>query len=138
MKTYINMIRKGDILIVLLLMIGSFLPLGIFSYKQAQANNENLQAIVQVDGETLKVFDLVDDGETESFLYQDEHGHENLIVRTGTSIQIQEANCGDQVCVRMNAIDASGETILCLPHRLLVEVVSDEPMNQSDGIDIIS
>lgn len=139
MNKYMKMIRKGDIIIVMLLIIGSFLPLGIFSYKQAHADDTHLQAIVQVDGEILKTFDLEDDGETESFLYHDDHGHENLIVRTGTSVQIQEASCRDQVCVRMNPIKTAGDTILCLPHRVLVEVVSDEPMdNQIDSIDIIS
>lgn len=134
------MIRKGDVIIILLLMLGSFLPLGVFSYQQAHANRSSLQAVIQADGETVKVFDLVDDGKTESFLYQDEHGHENLVVRTGTSVKIQEANCRDQVCVRMRAISEPGETILCLPHRLLVEVQStgDEPVDNGEGIDIIS
>ncbi|UJF15756.1 NusG domain II-containing protein [Jeotgalibaca sp. MA1X17-3] len=139
MKKYMKMIRKGDIIIVMLLMISSFLPLGIFSYKQAHADDTHLQAIVQVDGETLKTFNLEDDGKTESFLYHDDHGHENLIVRTGTSIEIQEASCRDQVCVQMNSIRNAGDTILCLPHRVLVEVVSDGPVdNQTDGVDIIS
>lgn len=139
MKKYMKMIRKGDMIIVMLLMIGSFLPLGVFSYKQAHADDTNLQAIVQVDGETLKTFNLEEDGETEVFLYHDDHGHENLIVRTGTSIEIKEASCRDQVCVQMNPIKNVGDTILCLPHRVLVEVVSDGPVDtQTDGIDIIS
>lgn len=138
MKKYLKMIRRGDIVIVLLLMIGSFLPLGIFTYQQASATGNDRQAVVTVDGEVVKVFDLVDDGETESFLYRDEHGHENLIVRTGTTVDMTEANCRDQVCVRMLPIDAPGETIVCLPHKLLVEVISDEPVEDADALDIIS
>lgn len=138
MMKYIKMIRRGDVIIVLLLMMASFLPLGVFTYYQAKANDSDLQAIVKVDGKAMKVFDLVDDGETETFYYVDDHGHENVIVRTGTSVEITEANCGDQVCVRMNAIDAVGETILCLPHRLLVEVTSDQPVDNIDGLDVIS
>ena len=135
---YMKMIRRGDVIIVLLLMIGSFLPLGIFTYNNAQAGQTNLQALVVVDGETLRVFDLVDDGQIESFHYRDEHGHENVIVRTGTSVEMAEANCNDQICVRMNAISQPGGTILCLPHRLLVEVISDQPVENHDGIDVIS
>lgn len=138
MMKYVKKIRRGDVIVILLLMIGSFLPLGIFSYNNAQAGHANLQAVVVVDGETLKVFDLVDDGETESFHYKDEHGHENVIVRTGTSVEMSEANCNDQVCVRMNPINQPGRTILCLPHRVLVEVISDQPVEDSDGIDVIS
>ena len=136
---YIKMIRRGDVIIVVVLMIASFLPLGVFSYRQATADEATIQAVVKVDGEIVKVFDLVDDGETEIFHYHDDHGHENTIVRNGASVEMIEANCGDQVCVRMNAIDAVGETILCLPHRLLVEVTSDEPVDQpEDSLDVLS
>lgn len=138
MKKYMRMIRRGDIVIVLLLMLGSFLPLGIFTYQQASAESNARQAVVQVDGEIVKVFDLVDDGKTETFLYLDEEGHENLIVRTGTSVDIAEANCRDQVCVRMLAIEQPGQTMVCLPHKLLVEVVSDEPVDDGEALDVIS
>lgn len=138
MRKYLKMIRRGDIVIVALLMIGSFLPLGVFTYQQASAKGAERQAVVAVDGEVVKVFDLADDGQTESFLYRDEEGHENLIVRTGTTIDITEANCLDQVCVRMLAIDDPGETIVCLPHKLLVKVTSDEPVQDSNAVDIIS
>lgn len=135
---YIKMIRRGDVIIVLMLMLGSFLPLGVFTYRQAQSESLTLQAVVQVDGETVKVFDLVDDGETETFVYEDDHGHQNVIVRTGTKVTMQEANCNDQVCVRMNDIEFVGETILCLPHRVLVEVQSDQEVEPHDDIDVIS
>ena len=135
---YVKMIRRGDVIIVLMLMLASFIPLGIFTYRQAQAENLTLQAVVKVDGETVKVFDLVDDGETETYVYVDDHGHENVIVRTGTSVDMIEANCSDQVCVRMNAIEHVGETILCLPHRLLVEVTSYQAVEPHDDIDVIS
>lgn len=135
---YLKKVRRGDVIIVLLLMIGSFIPLGVFTYRQAQADENRLQVVVEADGEVVKVFDLVDDGETETFVYHDEDGHENVIVRNGLSVTMQEANCGDQVCVRMNAVDAAGETILCLPHRVLVEVKSDEPVEPADGLDVIS
>ena len=50
-----------------------------------------------------------------------------------------EASCADQLCVRQGEIERIGETIVCLPHRLLVEVNSDKPDQQPDTeIDVIS
>lgn len=138
MMKYVKMIKKGDVLIVLLLIIGSFLPLGLFTYQQAMANQTDLKAVVKVDGETMYVFDLVDDGQTETYRYHDEDGHENIIVRTGNSVTIVEANCSDQVCVRMGDISKVGETNLCLPHKLLVEIQSDQPLETPNEIDVIS
>ena len=37
-----------------------------------------------------------------------------------------EANCGDHTCVRMGRISRAGEAIVCLPHRLVVEIVGGE------------
>ena len=39
MRKYLKMIRRGDLLIILFLMAASFLPLGVFSYHQANAES---------------------------------------------------------------------------------------------------
>lgn len=138
MMKYIKMIKRGDVIVVLLLMLGSFLPLGIFSYVQATADHSNMQVVVQANGEIVHVFDLVDDGKTETFHYDDDHGHSNTIVRTGMTVSMTEATCTDQVCVRMSDVALVGDTILCLPHKLLVEVRSDQPVENSNDIDVLS
>ena len=33
-----------------------------------------------------------------------------------------EANCGDHTCVRTGEIFRDGETIVCLPHKLVIAV----------------
>ena len=126
MMKYIKMIKRGDVIVVLLLMLGSFLPLGIFSYVQATADHSNIQVVVQANGEIVHVFDL------------DDHGHSNTIVRTGMTVDMTEANCSDQVCVRMSDVALVGDTILCLPHKLLVEVRSDNPDDNINEIDVLS
>ena len=138
MMKYIKMIKRGDVIVVLLLMLGSFLPLGIFSYVQATADHSNMQVVVQANGEIVHVFDLVDDGKTETFHFEDDHGHSNTIVRTGMTVSMTEATCTDQVCVRMSDVALVGDTILCLPHKLLVEVRSDQPVENSNEIDVLS
>ena len=41
-----------------------------------------------------------------------------------------DADCNDLVCVRsFGAISKPGETILCLPHKLIVEVRSTDGIN---------
>lgn len=135
----LRMIKRGDIIIVALLMLSSFIPLGVFSYQQAMAAGSALQVVVEVDGEVIHTFDLLDDGKTETFVYTDDHGHENTIVREGLSVRMAEASCNDQVCVKMNPIDAAGETILCLPHRVLVEVRSTNgEQTEPNDIDVLS
>lgn len=46
-------------------------------------------------------------------------------------------HCNDQVCVRSGAIDSPGETIVCLPHKVIVEITTKDNTHDQE-IDIIS
>lgn len=139
MQKHLNMIKRWDIIIVIGLMLVSFLPLGIFTYAQAAAGDAQLKAVVSADGDTMAEFVLADDNQVEEYVYIDEQGHENVIVREGLNVYMSEAHCTDQLCVRKGTVDSMGETIVCLPNHVMVEV---EPVNEDSDIendvDIIS
>lgn len=44
-----------------------------------------------------------------------------LRIADGTAAVI-EANCGDHTCVRTGAVSREGESIVCLPHRLVIRI----------------
>ena len=52
----------------------------------------------------------------------------------GITIRIKEANCGDQVCVRRGWAKENGETIVCLPHKLVIEVQGSQGGDSDDLI----
>jgi len=35
---------------------------------------------------------------------------------------VTDADCPDRLCVKQRAISKQGETIVCLPHRLIVKI----------------
>lgn len=55
---------------------------------------------------------------------------ENTLVIADGKAQITAADCPDQICVRHRAISHPGQSIVCLPHRVVVTVVSN-----ADGVD---
>ena len=59
-------------------------------------------------------------------LTKDEHGDYNLIEIDGDRVRIKEADCDDQICVRRGWATKNGETIVCLPHKLVIEVRSTD------------
>lgn len=141
MKKVIKMMKVGDVIIVGLLVILSFLPLAIFANKENQLANEDHepQIVISVDGEEVHQMDFKDDHMRETYLYENDSGHENLIVRDGDKVYIKEATCPDELCVQEGSINQVGETIVCLPHHLLVEIVSgSEEMENSNDIDLVS
>lgn len=133
-----EMIKPGDIIILVVLLLVSFLPLLIFYLSNSAGDDDYNIATVSVDGEVIKSFELVDDDDTETYEYKDEDGDTNIIVRQGEEIGITYANCGDQICVRQGNISEVGETIVCLPHKLIVEVRANNPGSTGNDIDIVS
>ena len=61
-----------------------------------------------------------------------EYGYNILMIGPG-GVRIIEADCSGQDCVRASAIHSAGGTIVCLPHKLLVRLVSD-----GDGVDAVA
>lgn len=122
-----SFIRPWDIVIILLLILSSFLPLVVFSMNQTQGNHVENQAILKVDGEVIKVFDLIEDGPTYTYKYEDSDGDYNIIEVSGERIRMLESNCGDQVCVQRGWISKAGQTpIACLPHNLFITVQASD------------
>lgn len=139
MKKFIKTLKPGDLIIIVLLVLLSFLPVVIFSMNSVSTEQANNSVVISADGVHLHEMDLVDDGETETYEYVSEDGHRNVIVREGTEVKMIDASCPDQLCVRQGTITDAGETIVCLPHRLIVEVTSDNPdVDNDNGIDVIS
>lgn len=46
----------------------------------------------------------------------------NVIKTDGQSVYVSEADCPDQICVRQGKISGSKESIVCLPHRLVIRL----------------
>lgn len=135
LKRFFEQLKPWDLLLVVLFIGASFVPWMYFNHLQSAEAAEQT-AIISVSGEVAHEVPLVDDGEREEFLIETDHGHYNRIVREGTEITIEEADCTDQLCVDMGPIDRTGETIVCLPHQVLIEVTSEssEDVPEVDAI----
>jgi hypothetical protein len=80
-------------------------------------------AVVSVDGIETVRYALTEDISEEIQGY--ENGEVHLVIHNGTA-DVTAASCPDQLCVHQARISRSGETIVCLPGRIVIRVVSDE------------
>lgn len=76
---------------------------------------------VTVQGEKEEIYDLSKD-QTVDISYEDPSFSNQMIIDDG-KVYIKEANCSDKICVNHKPISKSGETIVCLPHKLVIEIV---------------
>ena len=58
----------------------------------------------------------------------------NCEIKDG-KVTMKEADCKDQICADHKAIEKSGETIVCLPHKVVIEIRSEDGKEQElDGV----
>ncbi len=73
---------------------------------------------VTVGGEMVAELPLDEDA---SLPIETESGT-NLLVIEGAAARMESADCPDLLCVKMGAIRWAGESIVCLPHQVVVTV----------------
>ena len=120
---FYNMKTKGDekaigkadlVLLFCVLLIAFF---GLFFYEKLKSPGHAVR--IQSGQETIKTLPLSADTE---FSVTTDAGENRVIIKNG-EVLVKEADCPDKLCVKHRAIHSVGETIICLPHKLVVEVV---------------
>ena len=123
---------KGDKVLILVVVLLAIVSLGFI--KKQSLSNENKYVSIQVNGEEVKkiIFDKNIIGKT--FPINSKYGY-NLIEIGDEKIRVIEANCPDKVDVKQGYISKIGETIVCLPNKMIVEI---KGMDKDRQIDIMN
>lgn len=121
-------IKKGDIIISLALLLLSLLMSFGISNSKPKTSGKILR--VEQNSKLYGEYPLDIDRE----VVFDDGVHYNKIVIKDGKAYMDEANCRDQICTHMKEISMNGETIICLPNRVFLEVVDPE----NDDIDKVS
>lgn len=49
----------------------------------------------------------------------------NTIRIQNQEVWMQEADCPDQYCVKQGSVEDTGQSIICLPHKVIVEIIEE-------------
>lgn len=88
--------------------------------------------VVEKDGEVIETLSLEQDAER---VYEFDGETNTLVIEDGKA-KITDANCPDGICSQHKSINKSGESIICLPHKLVVTVSNDK--ENDDDIDAVA
>lgn len=86
---------------------------------------------ISVDGKTYGVYSLEEDREIKI-------GDTNVCRIQDGKVKMTEADCPDQICVHTAEISADGGTIVCLPNRIVLEIISDGADGSGNEVDAVS
>ena len=106
------------------------LALIIMLWNQIFPSREGNMVSVEVDGNPYQSYSLNKDG---NYRLETKWGYNILVIREGMA-DITEADCPDEICVRERRISKEGETLVCLPHKLVVTVLGQGEVPEVDAV----
>ncbi len=110
-----TIILAGGLLLAALL---AFLWSVYMKKNAGRVSPEDLVVSVEAEGKQLYAVPLSDEKELPVMTKEGE----NVVKISGGKAFVESADCKNQICVHSNAISAPGETIVCLPHRVVVSI----------------
>jgi len=108
-----KLIRNDFILIALIVIVAI---ISFFAFKLMQKSGVCVN--VSVDGKTIAEYPLNKDLKKDIIT---DYGKNVLVIENGEAY-VLEADCPDKICVGHRAISKTGESIVCLPHKLVVSI----------------
>ena len=129
-KALDNKVRlKRDIILVLSMVIIAAAAFLIINFA---VKKDGSYAVIKVDGNVIKTLDL-NSGETTIEVNGYQGGVNKVVINDG-KVSMTEADCPDELCVKTGKISRVGETIVCPPDRVVVEIKGSQDDDSIDSV----
>ncbi|MDK0863853.1 NusG domain II-containing protein [Clostridium perfringens] len=114
--------KKWDLIIIIVLILLSLMPIRLL----ISSNNigDLKRVIVSVNGDEYESLELKKN--VNEIIKIEEGLRVNEICIKEREVYMNHSNCTDKVCMRQGKISKVGESIVCLPNRVFIEIKGDE------------
>ena len=115
--------KKNDLLLAAVILAAAFI---LLASQLLRDSGTAPRAVVTVDGQVFGTYSM---GEDKTI---DIGGTNRLVIKSGAA-RIDWADCPDQICVDHREISREGESIICLPNKVVVSIEGGEQADL-DGV----
>lgn len=122
--------KKTTVLVGLFLLLAVAVSAVLLLFPRAQ---EGTLARISLDGEVVRQLDLSRITAPERFTLTGKSGLTNTITVEPGRICVSHADCPDQICVHQGYIDNGTVPIVCLPNRLVIEIIGGGGLDAATG-----
>ncbi|CAH2214494.1 Gx transporter family protein [Tepidibacter aestuarii] len=125
----ITKLQRRDYIIVLSTLL---LSVGVLYFSNINNDDTGYKRVqVVVDNKVYEDIIIDDKNYEKTIKIETEEGFNYVRIHDG-GVEIIEANCYDEVCVKTGFINKKGQIIACLPHKMYVKILGEDP--QIDNI----
>lgn len=109
--------HKFDIILMSVLIIAITVTIAIFALNQS----DGAYAVVIEDGKETATYPL-DTNVRISIANGESY---NVLVIENNTARIESASCPDKLCVKQHTVSKNGQSLVCLPNKVVVKIVSE-------------
>lgn len=120
---------RNDIILITAVILAAVIGLIYLNFFRSPGDT----VTVTVDGEVYGVYSLSVNVTEDIYTGENKENLNRLVIMDGKAL-IEAASCPDGICVGHKSIFRDGESIVCLPNRVVVTVTSD---GKTDSPDVI-
>ncbi len=102
--------------------------LGVQAWQNAQGEGTLTVIVHDSNGETYE-FNLAED--TTQTIEVEGVGYNTVTIEAG-EVYVSDADCSNHDCINQGKISKAGKQIICLPHKLWIEISSDGSTSEMD------
>ncbi len=107
---------RNDIILISAVLLISLVAFGVYTFTK----NIGKYVTVSVNGKRIASYSLSKD-RTENISSENGECTNTLVIKDGKA-KITKASCPDKICVGHPAVSRTGETIVCLPNKVVITV----------------
>lgn len=123
--------RKNDCLLVLLIVL---LAAGLHFFLKSTAADEKLVFEIRHGDEIIQTVKRSALAATGEFAVNTADGTIHIEIDSGKGARITSSPCPDKLCIRQGYINKNGQTILCLPEKVMVTAIADKKDGEPDAV----
>ena len=123
-----RLFRNDVIFIAVLLLLVSALGLCFYLFRE-----EGNTVVVTVDKKEFGRYSLTEDAVVEIRTGKNQEELNLLVIKDGKA-HVETATCPDGICAGHKPISREGESIVCLPHKVVITIYSTETNEEPDII----
>lgn len=95
----------------------------------ATQSDDDMAVKITLDGKEYGTYSLDEDREIE---IKTDNGNNKVEIHD-KSVEMKEADCPDKYCVKQGKINKIRQNIVCLPHKIVVEIISADSSKQNEA-----
>lgn len=116
---------------VLIIVIGGIALLLYLAFGRKTLGN---QVVITQDGKEYGTYLLT---QNQTIRVESEKGYNTVVIEDG-AVFVEDADCPDKYCVKQGRTNTTANSLICLPHKLVVEIKQNEADSKNEQVDAIA